>query len=83
MYTETLGQFAQALLRAQQGGLILGAVSSYRSPVIHYNDKIFFVKGSIQEKEIDFLLATVAYITAIPTKIAKGLKIPYKKTKFV
>ncbi len=43
--------------------------------------KEFFVKGSIKEKEIDFLLDTGAEITVIPTKLAQGLNIPYKKTK--
>ncbi len=56
-------------------------MSSYLSPLIHLNDKIIFVKGSIQEKEIYFLLDTGAEITVIPTKLAKGLNIPYKKTK--
>ncbi len=73
VYTETLGQLAQALLKAQQEQekLIVGAVSSYLSPVIHHNDKIIVVKGSIQEKEIDFLLDTGAEITVIPIKLAK------------
>ncbi len=61
--------------------LIVGAVSSYLSPVIQHNDQIIFVKGSIKEKEIDFLLDTGAEITVIPTKLAQGLNIPYKKTK--
>ncbi len=39
------------------------------------------MKGSIKEKEIDFLLDTGAEITVIPTKLAQGLNIPYKKTK--
>ena len=56
-------------------------MSSYLSPVIHHNDKIIFVKGSIKEREIDFLLGTGAEITVIPTKLANGLDIPYKKTK--
>ncbi len=55
-------------------------MSSYLSPVIQHNDQIIFVKGSI-EKEIDFLLDTGAEITVIPTKLAQGLNIPYKKTK--
>ncbi len=82
--TETLGQLVQALLRAQQDQekkLIIGAVSSYLSPVIQHNDQRIFVKGSIKEKEIDFLLDTGAEITVIPTKLAQGLNIPYKKTK--
>ncbi len=56
-------------------------VSSYLSPVIQHNDQRIFVKGSIKEKEIDFLLDTGAEITVIPTKLAQGLNIPYKKTK--
>ncbi|KAI2654670.1 GMP synthase [glutamine-hydrolyzing] [Labeo rohita] len=57
--SETLGQLTQALLRAQkEQEKTVGAVSSYLSPVIHHNDKIIFVKGSIQEKAIDFLLDT-------------------------
>ncbi len=56
-------------------------MSSYLSPVIQHNDQIIFVKGSIKEKEIDFLLDTGAEITVIPTKLAQGLNIPYKKTK--
>lgn len=83
-YTETLGQLAQALLKSTKRTgkkLIVGAVSSYLSPVIHHNDKRIFVKGSIQEKEIDFLLDTGAEITVIPTKLAESLNIPYKKTK--
>ncbi len=56
-------------------------MSSYLSPVIQNNDQIIFVKGSIKEKEIDFLLDTGAEITVIPTKLAQGLNIPYKKTK--
>ncbi len=52
--TETLGQLVQALLRAQQDQekkkLIIGAVSSYLSPVIQHNDQRIFVKGSIKEK---------------------------------
>ncbi len=39
------------------------------------------MKGSIKEKEIDFVLDTGAEITVIPTKLAQGLNIPYKKTK--
>ncbi len=31
-------------------------MSSYLSPVIQHNDQRIFVKGSIKEKEIDFLL---------------------------
>ncbi len=61
--------------------LIVGAVSSYLSPVIQHNDQRIFVKGSVKEKEIDFLLDTGAEITVIPTKLAQGLNIPYKKTK--
>ncbi len=82
--TETVVQIVQALLRAQQDQekkLIIGAVSSYLSPVIQHNDQRIFVKGSIKEKEIDFLLDTGAEITVIPTKLAQGLNIPYKKTK--
>ncbi len=56
-------------------------MSSYLSPVIQHNDQRIFVKGSIKEKEIDFLLDTGAEITVIPTKLAQGLNIPYKKTK--
>ncbi len=56
-------------------------MSSYLSPVIQHNDQIIFVRGSIKEKEIDFLLDTGAEITVIPTKLAQGLNIPYKKTK--
>ncbi len=52
-------------------------MSSYLSPVIQHNDQIIFVKGSIKEKEIDFLLDTGAEITVIPTKLAQGLNIPY------
>ncbi len=51
--TETVVQIVQALLRAQQDQekkLIIGAVSSYLSPVIQHNDQIIFVKGSIKEK---------------------------------
>ncbi len=51
--TETIGQLVQALLRAQQDQekkLIIGAVSSYLSPVIQHNDQRIFVKGSIKEK---------------------------------
>ncbi len=44
-------------------------MSSYLSPVIQHNDQIIFVKGSIKEKEIDFLLDTGAEITVIPTKL--------------
>ncbi len=53
-------------------------MSSYLSPVIQHNDQRIFVKGSIKEKEIDFLLDTGAEITVIPTKLAQGLNIPYK-----
>ncbi len=56
-------------------------MSSYLSPVIQHNDQRIFVKGSVKEKEIDFLLDTGAEITVIPTKLAQGLNIPYKKTK--
>ncbi len=35
-------------------------MSSYLSPVIQHNDQRIFVKGSIKEKEIDFLLDTGA-----------------------
>ncbi len=45
-------------------------MSSYLSPVIQHNDQKIFVKGSIKEKEIDFLLDTGAEITVIPTKLA-------------
>ncbi len=38
-------------------------MSSYLSPVIQHNDQRIFVKGSIKEKEIDFLLDTGAEIT--------------------
>ncbi len=55
-------------------------MSSYLSPVIQHNDQRIFVKGSIKEKEIDFLLDTGAEITVIPTKLAQGLNIPYKKS---
>ncbi len=51
--TETVVQIVQALLRAQQDQekkLIIGAVSSYLSPVIQHNDQRIFVKGSIKEK---------------------------------
>ncbi len=51
-------------------------MSSYLSPVIQHNDQRIFVKGSIKEKEIDFLLDTGAEITVIPTKLAQGLNIP-------
>ncbi len=50
-------------------------MSSYLSPVIQHNDQRIFVKGSIKEKEIDFLLDTGAEITVIPTKLAQGLNI--------
>ncbi len=56
-------------------------MSSYLSPVIQHNDQIIFVKGSIKENKIDFLLDTGAEITVIHTKLAQGLNIPYKKTK--
>ncbi len=50
-------------------------MSSYLSPVIQHNDQR-------KEKEIDFLLdIQCAEITVIPTKLAQGLNIPYKKTK--
>ncbi len=40
-------------------------MSSYLSPVIQHNDQRIFVKGSVKEKEIHFLLDTGAEITVI------------------
>ncbi len=82
--TETLGTASSGSSKSTTRPgkkLIIGAVSSYLSPVIQHNDQRIFVKGSIKEKEIDFLLDTGAEITVIPTKLAQGLNIPYKKTK--
>lgn len=56
-------------------------MSTYLSPVIYHNDQRIFVKGTIQKKEIDFLLDTGAEITVIPTALAKSLGIPYQRTK--
>ncbi len=57
-------------------------MSSYLSPVIQHNDHRIFVKGSMKEKEIDFLLDTGAEITVIPTKLAQGLNIQENQTLF-
>ncbi len=56
-------------------------MSSYLSPVIQQNGQIIFVKGSIKEKEIDFLLDTGAEITVIPTKLAQGFKHPIQENQ--
>ncbi len=55
--TETLGTASSGSSKSTTRPgkkLIIGAVSSYLSPVIQHNDQRIFVKGSIKEKEIDF-----------------------------
>ncbi len=49
-------------------------MSSYLSPVIQHNDQRIFVKGSIKEKEIDFLLATGAGNRSITQDRAASVK---------
>ncbi len=56
-------------------------MSSYLSPVIQHNDQRIFVKGSIKEKEIDFLLDTGAEITVIPTKLDTRFKHPIQENQ--
>ncbi len=49
-------------------------MSSYLSPVIQHNDQRIFVKGSIKEKEIDFLLDTGAGNRSITQDRAASVK---------
>ncbi len=60
--TETVGQLVSCSSKSTtrpRKKLIVGAVSSYLSPVITPNDQIIFVKGSIKRKRLIFCLIQV------------------------
>ncbi len=61
--------------------LIIGAVSSYLSPVIQHNDQRIFVKGSIKEKEIDFFAWYRCRNYSNSYKIGARFKHPIQETK--